>query len=342
MKKMNYKDIPYKELARYIRQEATDSEIRIAEDWINMSDANRQLFNRFIDEWTYILEPEERYIYPSRNKIWQNIQNKIQQQVQVTIPSRTYSKYTLIKITGIAAAITLLLSVVSTYFIKSYIDSNEMAAAQTIMETTQGQKSQVILPDGTKVWLNSGSQLTYTGNFNQKAREVTLIGEAFFEVAKDSGKKFIVKTSSIDVVVTGTSFDVAAYNDDNDISVSLLQGSVLLADKKGITLTNLKPDERAIVSKQNLRLSVFKDDAETYRAWMHDQLIFYNADINKVAKTLERWYGVDIKMTYPMNSHKRYTFSVKTESLRELLELMNKITPIEYTINGKEVDIKIQ
>ena len=103
-------------------------------------------------------------------------------------------------------------------------------------------------------------------------------------------------------------------------------------------MTDLNPDELAIISRQNLKYTLFKDDANTYRSWTEDQLIFYNEDIYEVAKKLERWYGINIKLVNP-NEKQKYTFSVKTESLRELLELFNKLTPIDYKINGKEVTI---
>ncbi|MBD8346708.1 FecR family protein [Dysgonomonas sp. HGC4] len=331
---MNNKQIPYDILARHIRQECTDDEQRYIENWISSSDDNKKLFEQLLHEWEYIYDSPEKIVYPDRNNIWDNIQT----QLFASVAEASYSKKLLIKVCSVAAMIALIIGAATTLIIKSAADSSFLAESITTIETMQGQKMQMTLPDGTQVWLNSESKLTYSAAFNKSSREVNLEGEAFFDVKKNEKKKFIVKASNINVEVKGTAFDVSAYSADENIIVSLLRGKVGIVSKDGKHLTDLESNEMVVVSKKDLQYSLYKSDAETHRAWIENELIFYNSDIHQVAKKLERWYGINITLINP-DEKQKYTFSVKTESLRELLELFNKITPIEYSIKGKEVTI---
>lgn len=331
---MNHAHIPYDEIAGYIRQELSEQERHKVDMWINSSAENRKLFEQLLNEWENIYDSPEQSVRADKDKIWSGISSHI----RTSLPVKSYTRKLLIKVAGIAAMVAIIVGVAATVFVKSTIDSAFLSQSVTTIETMQGQKMQMTLPDGTKVWLNSGSKLTYAGDFNRSERIVNLEGEAFFNVTKNQSKKFKVRTSDVDIVVKGTSFDVSAYNDDREISVSLLEGKVVITDKTGKYMTDLNPDELAIISRQNLKYTLFKDDANTYRSWTQDQLIFYNEDIYEVTKKLERWYGINIKLVNP-DEKQKYTFSVKTESLRELLELFNKLTPIDYKINGKEVTI---
>lgn len=331
---MNHAHIPYDEIAGYIRQELSEQERHKIDMWINSSAENRKLFEQLLNEWENIYDSPEQSVRADKDKIWSGISSHI----RTSLPVKSYTRKLLIKVAGIAAMVAIIVGVAATVFVKSTIDSAFLSQSVTTIETMQGQKMQMTLPDGTKVWLNSGSKLTYAGDFNRSERIVNLEGEAFFNVTKNQSKRFKVRTSDVDIVVKGTSFDVSAYNDDREISVSLLEGKVVITDKTGKYMTDLNPDELAIISRQNLKYTLFKDDANTYRSWTQDQLIFYNEDIYEVTKKLERWYGINIKLVNP-DEKQKYTFSVKTESLRELLELFNKLTPIDYKINGKEVTI---
>ncbi len=331
---MNHTHIPYDEIAAYIRQELSEPERQKIDMWINSSAENRELFEQLLNEWENIYDSLESSAHADKDKIWTGISSHI----RTSLPEKSYTKKMLIKAAGIAAMIAIIVGITATVLVKSSIESAFLSQSVTTVETMQGQKMQMTLPDGTKVWLNSGSKLTYTADFNRSERIVSLEGEAFFDVTKDLSKKFKVKTSDVDIVVKGTSFDISAYNDDQEISVSLLEGKVAITDKAGKHMTDLNPDELAIISRQSMKYTLFKDDANAYRSWTQDQLIFYNEDIYKVAKKLERWYGINIELVNP-DEKQKYTFSVKTESLRELLELFNKLTPIDYKINGKEVTI---
>jgi ferric-dicitrate binding protein FerR (iron transport regulator) len=173
-----------------------------------------------------------------------------------------------------------------------------------------------------------------------KNRTVRLEGEAFFEVSKSEEIPFIVESGLVTVEVHGTSFNVKAYKKDKTASVALLKGSVsLLSPSTNKRLTYLKPDEMAIIHAQDLRYEVLACDAGNESIWHLNKLHFENAPAGEVWEKLERWYGVNIKIEN-MKPDLTYRFTIKTETLTELLALIHKLTPVEYKLNGEEVSVR--
>ncbi|MDR0700333.1 MAG: FecR family protein [Tannerella sp.] len=201
-----------------------------------------------------------------------------------------------------------------------------------------GQKTKILLPDGTRVWLNSDSKLSYASDFNRNNRLVKLDGEAFFEVEKNTDINFTVETECVNVVVHGTAFNVSAYKKDPVIEISLLKGVVRLAYPDNTLITGLYPNQIASISKKNMKWKVQSCDAEMECLWTQNKLKFENAPAAEVFRKLERWYGVNISVEN-MNEKILYGFTLKSESLREILYEINKITPIVYKINGEEASI---
>jgi ferric-dicitrate binding protein FerR (iron transport regulator) len=219
---------------------------------------------------------------------------------------------------------------------------NNHTGEYTYFYMPKGEKGQLFLPDGTKVWLNSDSKLSFGSDFNTKDRMVILEGEAFFDVAKSDKHQFIVRTSSVDVKVHGTAFDVTAYTGSDDVDVSLQRGSVSIY-KRGTDeeLASLVPNQHVAIDKKSYltKTNSFAGDSDI--AWTFEELIFDHATLKEVFSKMSNWYGVDISIA-PSSSQPdlKYRFKIKTESLTEILELINKMTPIEYKIDGKEVTIR--
>lgn len=209
-----------------------------------------------------------------------------------------------------------------------------------VVFTQKGQKSQVLLPDGTKVWLNGGSKLTYSNDFNEDNRRVQLSGEGFFQVKKDQEHLFSVETGEVSVEVHGTEFNVEAYKEDQNIKVSLLNGKVALINEHSkLKMLDMLPGAQVAVSKKTLQWNRYNWDVETETLWVKNMLRFENARAEEVFTKLQRWYGLNIHVENPDQSI-RYGFTLKSESIREMLDLINKITPITYKIHGEEVYIR--
>ena len=251
-----------------------------------------------------------------------------------------YSRSLLIRVSSVAAFIALVLGFSLSFLLNGQKESWQASQFENVVMAPSGQKTQLVLPDGTLVWLNSGSRLSYNYQYSTKDRVVYLEGEAFFDVKKDTQYPFIVKAGAVDVKVHGTAFNVSAYADEDDIMVALLRGKVsLLSATDQKLLAYLSPDQEATVSKRSLSCRVESCDASIESSWHHNLLKFDGTPAKEVWKKLERWYGVDIALSN-VSPSQAYWFTIKTESLTELLEMINKITPIEYKLDGKEVTIR--
>lgn len=209
----------------------------------------------------------------------------------------------------------------------------EKAVSYREVTVAKGEQLQVLMQDGTRIWLNADSRLVYPDNFNGKERTVKLEGEAYFEVAKEPGKPFRVELETMDIVVTGTSFNVMAYSEDSLIQTCLAEGSVRLHDKVSVqeNWVAMKPGEVALFSKHSglCRIET-TDDAGSYSAWKGDRLVFKKTPLQEVLKVLERKFDRVFEVENPALCRYTYTITFHHESLREILEDMQRITPVRF------------
>lgn len=317
-------NIPYNKIANHCKSGSTliDQELM---DWLNESPDNPVLFNQIQDVWTMTGNLPDNFS-PNKEIAWNKIESRI------TPVSRGFG---FVKRAGRIAAV--LVGMASCIWMGSKINIPEKVSYSQIM-APKGQKTRLCLPDSSWVWLNGGSTIRYSSNFNKKSREVIISGEGFFDVRKNTQKQFVVRAAGLDVKVFGTSFNVKAYHEDNTVEVGLKSGSVRL-DKSNNKLTMLKPGQKAIYNKERGVVSVNRADMSLVSAWTNDELVFDGTPFCDVVKYLERWYGVKIEMEPELVGKHNFTFRVKTETLRELLELIKVMTPIEYEVKGGDVAI---
>lgn len=334
---MDKKEIPYDLLAKYLVRQCTPDEEKSVCLWLDEDPGHNLLLDKLREQWECIQIDTSAYVIPDKNIVWDKIQECIlRKKKQLPL----YTRSLLIRVSGIAAAIALVLGFSLAFLFKSTDRDFQSANLENVIITPPGQKSQLVLPDGTLVWLNSGSRLSYNYQYSTRDRIVSLEGEAFFDVKKETQYPFVVKTGSVDVQVHGTAFNVSAYVDDDDVTVSLLRGKVsLLSGADQNLLTYLSPDQAAIVSKEDFSYEVNSCNAEIESSWRLNVLKFDGVPVDDVWKKLSRWYGVHITVVNA-DPAKAYWFTIKTESLIELLDKINKITPIEYDLNGEEVTIR--
>ncbi len=205
-----------------------------------------------------------------------------------------------------------------------------------IYTVENGVKGKVTLPDSTVVWLNCGTTLALSNDFHTE-RRVTLSGEAYFDVKADKQNPFYINTGKgVTVKVTGTEFNLSCYNDQNDVKLCLLEGSVELLDGKKTIYRMTKHEEVSIL---NSNVAPTKAEAELRTAWMQGRLIFDNTPMEEVVKRLEKWYGVQIKVESSKIFKSSFTGDFQAESIIQVLELMKITSAVNYTIEGKEVRI---
>ena len=202
------------------------------------------------------------------------------------------------------------------------------------MSAPLGARIKFTLPDGSFGWLNSGSTLKYALNFS-KTREVQLSGQAFFNVKHKDVNKFVVKTKYLDVEVKGTCFDVAAYDDEDEIDVTLERGSVLLKSEKFFAPIEMKPDEQVSYNITKQTFTKTNVAAQNFSAWKEGKMMLRNASLEELAKQLSRWYNVDVRIQNKQHADFRYRATFEDENLDEVLRLLKISSPLDYKIEER-------
>jgi ferric-dicitrate binding protein FerR (iron transport regulator) len=206
---------------------------------------------------------------------------------------------------------------------------------KTMFIVPLGQTAEVILPDSSRVLMNSGSTLSYPPNFSSNNRGVELIGEAFFVVKKDHLHPFIVKTSSVNIKVLGTSFNVEAYNDKfQEVNTTLISGKVEIETLTNKKLAELTPGLMGSYKKSNQSLSLSKVDINLYTSWKKGLLTFSDVPLQTITGKMERWYNVKIIYQNPKLKNLRYSGAIlKNKPIDQILEVMKITANIQYKIN---------
>ena len=222
-----------------------------------------------------------------------------------------------------------------------YNQKNEEAAITSFntIQIPRGGNYQLVLSDGTKVWLNSESSLTYPVSFAGNSREVFLTGEAFFDVKSDQTAPFIVKTSITDIKVYGTQFNVMGYENDDVIETTLVKGNIAVLVKGQETLIN--PGQQARINKNSKKMFVNEVNVDLYTAWKDGIFRFEQMTLQQMAYKLERWYDVKFFFANEDVKGKRFTGAVRRETNFEFfIDLIEETTKVKIDINDKTVLVK--
>ena len=218
-------------------------------------------------------------------------------------------------------------------------DSIEMANDNKNNELIipKGGEYQVVLADGTKVWLNSASRLKYPQSFMGKERRVVLSGEAFFDVTHDAERPFVVETSRMNVKVLGTRFNVNDYDDNEEVSTTLVNGSVeiISGDQQAFRLV---PGEQAY-GKEN-ELEKREVNVRLYTSWIDGKFLFNNTELEEIAKQISRWYDVEIFFSSESVKKVRFTGAiVKFKPLEDLVRMIESTSQVRFSVKGRTIVI---
>ena len=213
--------------------------------------------------------------------------------------------------------------------------------SQTRIKSSSGEVILKVLSDGTKVWLNAESSVSFPTSFKgDSIREVWLSGEAFFDVAEDKKQPFIVRTKNIDIRVLGTAFNVKSYDGDSTVKTTLVRGKVVVRNKHGKDKVELRPNQQAVFSHLTEQITLRDVHAEKHTSWNSGSLVFEDDSLYDVIKSLERWYGIAIHLRDKSNLECRLTARIDKESLVETLEILKSLTGIRYSVKEKDVYIE--
>lgn len=270
---------------------------------------------------------------------------------------------------GVAAAVAALL-VIGWALFRAIPATPTIAKVQPRSEEVAaraGARTKLLLPDGTQVWLNSNSKLKYSNEFNFTDREVSLEGEAFFDVAPNAHLPFIVHAASLDIEVLGTTFVVKSYPQDATVEATLLKGAIQVSRKGSPNAARiiLKPNEKLVLSKfspesdnthpvtsgsgshpvvpGDISINPIRHDLpdsdKVETGWMYNRLVFNGDNMQELAAKLERWYDVHIVIRDESLNHYHFGGAFENESIEEALKELQYTADFTYKINGKEIDL---
>ena len=313
---MEYKDKKY--ILKKLMQDALTEEERIA------LQSSRRVTKEMERQWNNAPDAVESD-RPDEPSIWRNICKEVWQHDE----GRNVVFY---KIYSMVASILLVLGVAGTVYFALQDKAN--VPMYVVSSGIQNMES-VSLPDGTKVQMGPGSRLTYPASFSGKTREIRLDGQAFFDVAKNREKPFIVHTEDMSVEALGTAFELFSYNMENKMEAILLNGKIKVSVENKETNQMkeyfVSPDEKILVDRQTGKISKQIVDADKYTAWRKQKMLsFENEKLSMIIPRLEQWYGRKVMCQKDLDDKYRFTFKVRDESLEKILMLIQLSSPLKY------------
>lgn len=319
---------------KYLNEKLTVQEEITLREWLESNSENRQVFENMVSYWKL----SETQINSSKERVFSNIIDAAQKSSKKTKESSSW-KY----VWRIAAILVLAtgLGLVFNYVENRFAGEQQGDLVFIEKEAQYGQKLICELPDGSTVKLNSGSKISYPKHFKGSNREVSLSGEAFFDVFRNPERPFVIRTSQMNITVLGTSFNVNAYTEDAISSVAVKTGKVAVKSTVNDQEVTLLPNEKVQVAAQDamMKKGSVQNDEKVF-GWLEQTLMFEDDDLPTIITRLERWYDVKVEVVRKMNEKKTFTGKYKNPSLRAVMESLSYAYDFEYELNGKKVIIK--
>ncbi|WPP51987.1 FecR family protein [Catalinimonas niigatensis] len=334
---MNNTDI-YPLIGRVLAGEATQKDHHLLQEWLNASDENQAVYENLRQLWH---QTRIRDQFSNADRVYKKMLIKRDQSpVDEDSNSQQHRGNIPWLKAGVAAAL-LIVGMLSFLFLQrnTPVATVEEKTAWIMKENPAGQKSKILLSDGTIVWLNSESQIRYF--FNDTIRNIELEGEAYFEVAKDTVRPFIVTSGYLQTTALGTEFNVKNYAVDSIASIFLAEGRVKVEKiKENGSIEFLEPGWGISTSKDSERLEKFTGLSEQWTGWKDGVLYFDDANLDEVITACERWYSVEMSIEGTPAKDWKFTAKFKNENLENVLESMCYGKDISYLIEDKYVKLK--
>ena len=322
------KEIDYNQLGKILSGEATPEEQKQFNKWLKQSEENQEIYNAYRDFCDNVTITE----YQLRHSAAEKKSKQIPQ-----LKTSSYNRWHF----WVAAASVIVIATFSVFFfMDKYNPLSESRQAQNnivLKSNPRGQKSKILLPDGSVVWLNSSSSIEYAESFSDTLRGVNLTGEAYFEVAEDSLKPFVVTTGALQATVLGTTFNIDNYSENELATVSLASGKLMITQQNNKEI--LLPGNQVKLKKSNNRLIKENIDIKKIAVWKDGILIFDQENIQYVVARLERWYDVKISISGDVSPDWKFTGYFDNEYLENVLEVLCYGKNLDYKIDGKKVKL---
>lgn len=325
-------------IANYLTEGLDKNALDELKTWIAASAENQQYFIRQREIWFSAVSREAASVY-DKDKAFENFRNRVESQKEIQSTSRR--GFSLSALWRYAAVVAIIIAVGCISYWQGEVNVKDTFADISV-EAPLGSKTKLYLPDGTLVWLNAGSRMTYSQGFGVDNRKVELEGEGYFEVKRNEKIPFFVKTKDLQLQVLGTKFNFRDYPEDHEVVVSLLEGKVglnnLLREEKEAVLS---PDERAVLNKANRLLTVESVTASNASQWTDGYLFFDEELLPDIAKELERSYNVKIHIANDSLKTFRFygNFVRREQNIQEVLEALASTEKMQYKIEERNITI---
>lgn len=323
-------------IADYLARELSPDGLTELHAWISSSEENKAYFLRQQEIWFSALEEKEAQLYDAE-AAFEHFQKRVAKATHhpSTVPHRRLTSR-LLRYAAAVAGICLM-----TYFsYRKGADHLQQSLTQITVEVPMGSQTRLCLPDQTIVTLNAGSRLSYPQEFGINSREVELEGEGFFEVTHNAEQPFCVRSKSIEVNVLGTQFNFKDYPNDETVSVSLYQGKVSLDNRlQPESPMQLRPNECMVMNKLNGKMNKEEHESKDSFLWTQGELMFKNTRLTEILHTLERSYGVHIRLETDSLKDIRFNGRFKRAEYdsKEILQTLKATGRISYRINENEI-----
>lgn len=325
-------------LIKFFKGEASESEIDSIAEWINKSPHNMEYF------------AQQKALYTAIESV--RLNHELSQAAEIPLKKRNYIRV----FKYVAAAVVASVCFLTGLWINnsSHKENNEtqlisqsdtFTPTQHSLYTEKGVKGFIILPDSSKVWLNSDSKITYPDKFTGDNRIVTISGEAFFEVKKDSLHPMIVLTNrDFMVEVLGTTFNIRSYENDATAETTLYTGKIKMhyIDRKSskIHTAYLKPnDSFTYTDKSHTHQQIIDEKPDIKKAWKEGSLVFDNTPMEDVIKRLDRWHGTNFIVNNKNIYDRKLSATFTSESIIQIMEIIQMLMPITYSYSNNTVTI---
>ena len=330
----------YNLIIKFFAGEISESELILLKSWLEQDPKNRQFFNEENELWqeASLSAAHENY---NPDTGWMNLSSRLGLE-KSAVRSFTILNKNYFRLLIAAATVACLVAIGGiSVWIAGKKSLRRAGTYTTIVTTNEGEKSHVLLPDSTTIFLNAGSKLEYNGLYNIKERKIIFKGEAYFDVHTNPEKPFLVDVTNMEIVATGTRFNVLSYDNEDRVETTLEEGKVKVLIK-GHESIQIKPGEQIVYSKQSGKIEVHKVSIETYTSWKENKLRFINTPFEEALRRIARKYNVTFKITDKDLLNLKYTATFIDESIEEVMQMLKVVSPITYkiytrtTINDKQ------
>ena len=305
------------------------------EDWLQQSEENRQLYLVLQQQWQKRM-PEPKL---------QNQETRYEKILQAgtrddDAQTGSFNFKTFMKVA--AGLAIIFLTAFGVWKISGNKPEQQMAEVQWVeKQNLPGQKSRIVLPDGSIVWLNAESTLNYPAMFSDTSRVLQLEGEAYFQVTKDSNRPFVVQSGKFETTAIGTEFNINAYPENESIAINLVEGKVKVAPASSEEGFILVPGEAASCSNNDLSMKKYTFETSDVE-WKDGVLTFRRDNFDQVVRELKRWYGIEIIVEGTPPNNWQLNGRFENAYLTDVLESMQYNRTFNYQLNEKTLQIKFQ